>query len=93
MKSYRWLIFASAILVSVALLHVWVHLQIIAVGYDLSRETKRAHELAEARQRLSLELRTRMDLPTIERVARVSLHMGPPPAAHVHALSMASEGR
>ncbi len=89
MKIYRWLIVSTAILVAVALLHVWVHLQIIAVGYDLSRETRRAHELAEQRQRLSLELRTRMDLPTIERVARVSLHMAPPPAAHVHTIRLA----
>lgn len=61
-----------------ALLHVWVHLQVIAVGYDLSREEKAHRELAEMNQRLTLELRTRMDLSMIERAARDRLKMAPP---------------
>jgi cell division protein FtsL len=61
-----------------ALLHVWVHLQVIAVGYDISRETKARHDLSEANQRLALELRTRMDLAAVEKVAREQLKMAPP---------------
>ena len=61
-----------------ALLHVWVHLQVIAVGYDLSREEKAHRELQEMNQRLTLELRTRMDLAMIERAARERLKMAPP---------------
>ena len=53
-----------------ALAHVWVHLQMLAVGYDISRETKWRHDLGEQNQRLTLELRTRMDLASIERAAR-----------------------
>ena len=61
-----------------ALLHVWVHLQVIAVGYDISRETKARHDLSEMNQRLALELRTRMDLAAVEKVAREQLKMATP---------------
>jgi cell division protein FtsL len=67
-----------AVVTACALLHVWVHLQVIAVGYDLSRETRARHDLAERNQRLKLELRTRMDLASVERAAKTELHMAPP---------------
>jgi cell division protein FtsL len=67
-----------AVVTLVALAHVWVHLQVIAVGYDISRETRRRQELAEQQQRLKLELRTRMDLGAVERAARERLGMVPP---------------
>ena len=67
-----------AVVTACALLHVWVHLQMIAVGYDLSRETRLNHELSERNQKLKLELRTRMDLASIERAARQTLGMTPP---------------
>ena len=50
----------------------------LAIGYDISRETKWRHDLGEQNQRLTLELRTRMDLAVVERVARDELKMGPP---------------
>lgn len=71
-------ILAISVAMLAALAHVWVHLQVIAVGYDLSRETHLRHDLTEQKQRLSLELRTRMDLATVERAARDQLHMTPP---------------
>jgi cell division protein FtsL len=67
-----------AIVAAAALLHVWVHLQVIAVGYDISRETKWRHDLSETNQRLALELRTRMDIAAVEKAAREQLHMAPP---------------
>ena len=67
-----------AVVTAAALAHVWVHLQLIAVGYDISRETKVRHDLMELNQKLSLELRTRMDLAVIERAAREQLKMVPP---------------
>ncbi len=78
-KSPAWLIALSVGVITVAArLHVWVHLQVIAVGYDLSRETKARHDLSELNQRLKLELRTRMDLAVVERKAKNELHMTPP---------------
>jgi len=77
--STHWLIGLSVLVVMIAALgHVWVHLQVLAVGYDISRETKARHDLMELNQRLSLELRTRMDLSVIERAAREQLKMVPP---------------
>ena len=70
--------FSVIVVTLAALAHVWVHLQVISVGYDISRETKARHDLMELNQRLSLELRTRMDLSLIERSAREQLKMVPP---------------
>jgi cell division protein FtsL len=77
--STNWLIALSVVVVMVAALgHVWVHLQVLSVGYEISRETKVRHDLMELNQRLSLELRTRMDLASIEHLAREQLKMVPP---------------
>ena len=60
------------------LLHVWVRLQLITIGYEISRQTQLRHDLTELTQKLSLELRTRMDLGTIEHVAHERLQMVAP---------------
>jgi cell division protein FtsL len=69
---------ATAMLTFAALAHVWVRLQVLSIGYDISRETRWRHDLGEQNQRLTLELRTRMDLAVVERVARDELKMVPP---------------
>jgi len=61
-----------------ALAHVWVRLQMLSIGYDISRETKWRHDLGEQNQKLALELRTRMDLSVVEKIAREQLKMVPP---------------
>ncbi len=76
----------------VALVHVWVHLQVLSLGYDISHETQARHDLSEMNQRLSLELRTRMDLTVVERAARENLHMVPPDPQKVRVLKLASSG-
>jgi len=86
-RSPSWIIaFTVAVVTIAALLHVWVHLQVIAIGYDLSRETRTRHDVAELNQRLKLELRTRMDLAVVERAAREQLHMAPPDARAIRVL-------
>jgi cell division protein FtsL len=72
------IVLSILVVMTAALAHVWVHLQVLAVGYDISRETRVRHDLMELNQRLSLELRTRMDLGSIERAAREQLKMVPP---------------
>jgi cell division protein FtsL len=67
--------------------HVWVRLQVIAIGYQLSRETTVRHDLLEANQRLHLELRTRMDLALVERTAREALHMLPPDPRQIRVIA------
>ena len=88
------IIVTSVLVVTLAALaHVWVHLQVIAVGYDISRETKVRHDLMEANQRLSLELRTRMDLALIERTAREQLKMVPPDPRAIRVLPVKVAGK
>jgi cell division protein FtsL len=78
-----------AVVAVAALIHVWVHLQVIVVGYDISRETKLRHDLTEANQRLALELRTRMDLAVVEKLAREKLKMTAPDPRAIRVLRLA----
>ena len=75
------------------LLHVWVRLQLIAVGYEISRQSQIRHDLTELTQRLSLELRTRMDLGTVEKLARDRLQMVPPDPQKVRQITLAGDPR
>jgi cell division protein FtsL len=70
--------FCAAALTFTALAHVWVRMQMLSLGYEISRETKLRHDLGEQNQRLMLELRTRMDLAVVERIATLELKMMPP---------------
>jgi cell division protein FtsL len=82
-----------AVVAAAALVHVWVHLQVIAVGYEISRETRMRHDLTEANQRLALELRTRMDLAVVEKLARERLKMTPPDPRAIRVLHASREDR
>jgi len=88
-RSLSWLVACVIAIVGfAAVVHVWVHLQVIAIGYDLSRENKWRHDLSEMNQRLSLELRTRMDLALVEKAAREQLKMAPPDPRSIRLLVM-----
>lgn len=87
-SSSVWVALVIGVLACCAVLHVWVHLQVIAIGYDLSRENKLRHDLSEQNQRLSLELRTRMDLSLVEKAAREQLKMAPPDPRSIRVLEM-----
>ncbi|MSP62592.1 MAG: hypothetical protein EXR72_20135 [Myxococcales bacterium] len=83
---------AVASAVTVALIHVWIRMQVIQVGYDLGRESKIHHDLAQQNQRLRLELETRKDPSVIERRAREELHMAPPDPGAIRVLRLAHVG-
>jgi cell division protein FtsL len=83
---------AVASAVVVALIHVWVHLEVIAAGYELARETRVRHDLAEQNQKLRLELETRKDPSVIERRAREELHMATPDPAAIRLLHRNTNG-
>jgi cell division protein FtsL len=83
---------AIASAVAAALLHVYVHLAVIHVGYDLAREAKVRHELAEQNQKLRLELEVRKDPAVIERRAREELHMAPPDPAAIRVIRAGQSG-
>ena len=88
-RSPTWIIVvATAVVTAAALAHVWVRLQMLSVGYDISRETRWRHDLGELNQKLALELRTRMDLAVIERHARDQLKMVPPDPRAIRVVSI-----
>lgn len=64
--------------VVLCLVQVYSRLQVIHLGYDLSRETKLHHDLVEQNHKLRLELAVRKDPAVIERRARQELRMAPP---------------
>ncbi len=73
-------------LVVVALLHVWTRLEIIRIGYALSAQSRLHQALVQHNQRLRLELATRKDPATIERIARERLQMVPPDPSAIRVL-------
>ncbi len=79
---------ATAVVTVAALAHVWVRLQVLSVGYDISRETRLRHDLTELNQKLALERRTRMDFAVIERYARDQLKMAPPDPRSIRVLTV-----
>ncbi len=77
-RSSKFIAAGVALSTILGLAHVWVHLQVISLGYEISRETKKHHELSEHNQRLRLELTARVDPTTVERIAKNELKMVPP---------------
>ena len=75
-----------------ALAHVWVQLAMLVDRLRHSRETKWRHDLGEQNQRLTLELRTRMDLAVVERVARDELKMVPPDPRMIRVVKPSGRG-
>ncbi len=90
-RPVAWMASLIASVCVLALAHVWLHLQIIALGYDLSRERWLEHQLKEQHERLSLELRARMDLSLMERIAKSELGMVAPGAASIRVVKIRPE--
>lgn len=82
-----------AVLAAVALLHVWTRLEIIRTGYALSQQTRLHQALTQHNQRLRLELATRKDPATVERIARERLQMVPPDPGAIRVLRAPAGGR
>lgn len=74
----------------VALVHVWTRLEIIRMGYALSSEARINQALVQHGQRLRLELATRKDPATVERVARERLRMAAPDPAAIRVIAAPS---
>ena len=82
-RNFLWIAsLVVALTVGTSLLHVMVRLQVLRAGYALSREHQAQHELTQQNQRLRLEIATRKNPATVERLARERLRMVlPDPAA------------
>jgi cell division protein FtsL len=74
----RRLALGAAIALLVALLLVWVRLQVVRAGYDLSDARRLEHRLVQEHRELALELATLTSPRRLEELARGRLGMIPP---------------
>jgi cell division protein FtsL len=78
----RRLLALGGLLVLACIAHVWLRLQVIRLGYDLSAARAMQLRLEHERRELEIELATLRDPARIERTAR-RLGMTPPRAGQV----------
>lgn len=67
----------------VALLLVWVRLQVVHTGYDLSTARQVERRLEQEQRELQIEIATLTSPRRLEEIARDRLDMGPPAAGQI----------
>jgi cell division protein FtsL len=70
-------------LVGVALLHVWLRLQVVHMGYVLSTTSKLEHQLEQENRELKVELATLTSPDRLEAMSRRRLGLRPPEKGQV----------
>jgi cell division protein FtsL len=75
--------FLSLLLVGVALLHVWLRLQVVHMGYVLSTTNKLENQLEQENRELKVELATLTSPDRLEAMARKRLGLVPPEKGQV----------
>ena len=70
-------------LVGLALLHVWLRLQVVRLGYVLSTTSKLQSQLEQENRELKLELATLISRPRLEAMARTRLGLVEPDKGQV----------
>lgn len=76
-------IFLVACLVSLALAHVWLRLQVVQLGYVLSTTSKLQGQLEQENRELKLELATLTSPDRLEELARSRLGLREPEQGQV----------
>ena len=69
---------AAVLVLAVALLLVWIRLQVVHVGYDLSTARQLERKLEQERRELEIEIATLTSPRRLEDRARARLSMRPP---------------
>jgi len=70
-------------LMGVALLHVWLRLQVVHMGYALSTTSKLQNQLEQESRELKVELATLTSPDRLEAMARKRLGLAPPEKGQV----------
>ncbi len=70
-------------LVGVALLHVWLRLQVVHMGYVLSTTSKLQNQLEQENRQLRVELATLTSADRLEAMSRRRLGLRPPEKGQV----------
>ena len=76
-------LFLALCLVCLALLHVWLRLQVVHFGYVLSTTSKLQNQLEQENRELRLELATLTSRERLEAMARARLGLTEPEKGHV----------
>ena len=74
---------ASLLLIGVALLHVWLRLQVVRMGYVLATTSKLYSRLEQEHRELRVEIATLTAPERLERLARKRLGLIPPEKGQV----------
>jgi cell division protein FtsL len=77
------IVLGAVVVVAIALLLVWVRLQAVHTGYQLSAARHLAHRLEQEQRELELEIATLTSPRRLERLARERLGMGPPTSGQI----------
>jgi cell division protein FtsL len=75
--------FFALVLVGVALLHVWLRLQVVHMGYVLATTSKLQNQLEQENRELKVELATLTSPDRLEAMARRRLGLRPPEKGQV----------
>jgi cell division protein FtsL len=70
-------------LVGLALLHVWLRLQVVQMGYVLSTTAKLQNQLEQENRELRVEIATLTSPERLEEMARRRLGLSPPQKGQV----------
>ena len=83
-RRYHWAVLSvSLCLVGVILLHVWLRLQVVRMGYALSTTSKLQSQLEQERRELTVELATLTSPDRLEAMARKRLGLVAPEKGQV----------
>ena len=83
-RRHHWAVLSlSLCLVGVVLLHVWLRLQVVRIGYALSTTSKLESQLEQERRELTVELATLTSLDRLEAMARKRLGLVAPEKGQV----------
>jgi cell division protein FtsL len=73
----------GAVLVALVLLHVWLRLQVVQMGYVLSTTAKLQNQLEQENRELRVEIATLTSPERLEDMARRRLGVAPPQKGQV----------
>jgi len=77
------LVLLAVCLIGAVLIHVWLRLQVVHVGYVLSTTSKLQNRLEQENRELKLELATMISPDRLEALARKRLRLAPPEKGQV----------
>lgn len=75
---YSVFLFVSFVMMAVAIIYVWSHVQMTKLEYQVADEMARKEQMLEEQRKLKLEYATLKSPQRIETIARNSLHLAYP---------------